>query len=324
LLFDTEIMTGYVDNPMPISAMTIGSLQDLGYSVDYSKADPYILQPAGIVIDPILSGIFLNANQTSSSNDILIGTTANDSLAGMAGNDSLYGLTGDDILRGGLGNDLLDAGTGDDLLTDIKGNNTLLGGTGNDILRAGAGNDLLDSGTDNDLLISDSGNDTLNGGTGNDTLNSGSGNDLLDGGTGDDYLLGGLNRDVLLGNTGDDLLIGGLGKDSLTGGTGADTFIYRATLESAINANRDVITDFISSDGDKIDTSAIDANTSSDGFQNFSYINNLSFTQPAQIQFNPVSHIIAFNTDNDIAPEMTILLLGVTTFNASDFLYGPK
>jgi len=45
-VFKTELMTGYVEQPgvaMPISRMTVGGLQDLGYMVNYAAADPYVL-----------------------------------------------------------------------------------------------------------------------------------------------------------------------------------------------------------------------------------------------------------------------------------------
>lgn len=45
-VFTTELMTGFVEDAgvaMPISRMTVGSLQDLGYTVDYTEADPYVL-----------------------------------------------------------------------------------------------------------------------------------------------------------------------------------------------------------------------------------------------------------------------------------------
>ena len=45
-VFKTELMTGYAERPgvsMPISRMTVGSLQDLGYTVNYAAADPYVL-----------------------------------------------------------------------------------------------------------------------------------------------------------------------------------------------------------------------------------------------------------------------------------------
>lgn len=45
-VFRTELMTGYAEPagvPMPISRVTVGSLQDLGYTVTYAAADPYVL-----------------------------------------------------------------------------------------------------------------------------------------------------------------------------------------------------------------------------------------------------------------------------------------
>jgi hypothetical protein len=45
-VFKTELMTGYAEQPgvaMPISRMTVGGLQDLGYVVNYAAADPYVL-----------------------------------------------------------------------------------------------------------------------------------------------------------------------------------------------------------------------------------------------------------------------------------------
>ena len=48
--FNTELMTGYAESPgvpMPISRMTIGALQDIGYTVNYSAADPYTLPGGG-------------------------------------------------------------------------------------------------------------------------------------------------------------------------------------------------------------------------------------------------------------------------------------
>jgi hypothetical protein len=55
-VFDTELMTGYAELPavaMPISTITVGSLQDLGYTVNYAAADPYTLP--GIVAPSIVS-----------------------------------------------------------------------------------------------------------------------------------------------------------------------------------------------------------------------------------------------------------------------------
>ena len=43
-VFRTELMTGYSEAPgvaMPISAITVGAMQDMGYTVNYAAADPY-------------------------------------------------------------------------------------------------------------------------------------------------------------------------------------------------------------------------------------------------------------------------------------------
>ena len=42
-VFNAEMMTGIVDSKNPMSRMTVASLQDLGYEVDLSKAEPYTL-----------------------------------------------------------------------------------------------------------------------------------------------------------------------------------------------------------------------------------------------------------------------------------------
>ena len=42
-VFGNELMTGYLSSTMPLSRVTLGALQDLGYSVNYAKADPFAL-----------------------------------------------------------------------------------------------------------------------------------------------------------------------------------------------------------------------------------------------------------------------------------------
>ncbi len=45
-VFDPEIMTGFLNaGPNPLSIVTIASLEDLGYTVDASQADPFTLNP---------------------------------------------------------------------------------------------------------------------------------------------------------------------------------------------------------------------------------------------------------------------------------------
>ena len=45
-VFDPEIMTGFLNaGPNPLSIVTLASLEDLGYTVDASQADPFTLNP---------------------------------------------------------------------------------------------------------------------------------------------------------------------------------------------------------------------------------------------------------------------------------------
>jgi hypothetical protein len=47
--FNQEMMTGFIDATAPISGITIGSLQDLGFVVDASKADAYTVPATGFL-----------------------------------------------------------------------------------------------------------------------------------------------------------------------------------------------------------------------------------------------------------------------------------
>jgi len=44
-----ELMTGYLDQDMKMSRITLGGLQDLGYTVDMSQADPFDIDPSDCV-----------------------------------------------------------------------------------------------------------------------------------------------------------------------------------------------------------------------------------------------------------------------------------
>ena len=48
----TELMTGFAEAPgtrMPLSTITVGALADIGYQVDYARADPFT-RPAGVTV----------------------------------------------------------------------------------------------------------------------------------------------------------------------------------------------------------------------------------------------------------------------------------
>jgi len=103
-----------------------------------------------------------------------------------------------------------------------------------------------------DTIFGRGGNDTISGANGNDALHGGSGTDTINGGNGNDQINGGIGNDTLYGDANDDTLYGDDGLDTMTGGTGADKFVFQSG--SAFN-NIDVITDFSTAQGDKIDIS---------------------------------------------------------------------
>jgi Ca2+-binding RTX toxin-like protein len=172
--------------------------------------------------------------------------------------------------------------------------------------------------------------DTINGTSEQDTLNGGAGNDVLNGLGGNDRLIGGLGNDTLNGGDGNDTLIGGHGADILTGGAGKDIFRFESVSESGMTAaTRDIITDFKSGE-DKIDVSAIDANTSifAWGDQAFKFLATpgAKFTGAGQIRYSYQTiggkeyTIVEGNDDILAAADFSIALLGHHTLTANDFI----
>jgi Ca2+-binding RTX toxin-like protein len=117
---------------------------------------------------------------------------------------------------------------------------------------------------------------------------SGAGNDSIAGGAMNDHLQGRAGDDQLYGMGGNDVLIGGAGTDLLRGGRGVDTFRFENASDSRVGAG-DTIIDF--SKGEKIDLSAIDANSKVDGNQAFTFIGTGAFSGAGQLraQFDAVA-----------------------------------
>ena len=226
-------------------------------------------------------------------NDILSGDAGDDTLDGGDGNDKLYGGDGTDHLVGGAGADLLDGGAGIDTLSGGDGNDTLDGGTGADIMTGGAGNDVyyVDDAGDQTIELAGEGVDIVRAsvswtlganieqlelqGTGN--IN-GTGNELanrLTGNSGNNVLSGLAGVDTILGGDGNDTIIGGAGNDLMTGGAGADTFailqesVYFSKAPAGKSLEIDFVYDLSKAEGDKLDLSAIDADSNTLGNQAF-------------------------------------------------------
>jgi len=160
------------------------------------------------------------------------------------------------------------------------------------------------NGTNNaDSLLGDAGNNTLTGLAGNDTLNGAGGDDILKGGAG---------NDLLNGNAGFDVLIGG---------AGADVFKLSGVSDTGIAIDKvDVIVDFKHNQGDKINLSAIDANSSLVNDQAFTFVKTFGANAMGQLYFDTITQMLYGSTDADKVPEFAIQLSGVTTLVAADFI----
>ncbi|MES2944574.1 MAG: M10 family metallopeptidase C-terminal domain-containing protein [Pseudomonadota bacterium] len=142
----------------------------------------------------------------------------------------------------------------------------------------------------------------LSGEGGKDSLNGSGGNDTLDGGKGDDYLKGGTGRDML------------------TGGMGADSFDFNALAEMGLTPSTwDSILDFNGVEGDRVDLSTLDADSTSAGQQGFSFIGGSSFSAAGQLRYDTSTGMIYGNVDADTDAEFAIELVGSPMLTA-DYL----
>ncbi|VVN17749.1 Serralysin [Pseudomonas fluorescens] len=137
-------------------------------------------------------------------------------------------------------------------------------------------------------------------------------------GLGQFTLTGNNLNNTLTGNINANILDGGFGADTLTGGGGADIFKFGAVNEMGIGANRDVITDFSSLQGDKIDLTHFDANLLTAGFNGFTFIDGNDFTAAGQVRFS--DHILSGNVSGGPGADFEIQLVGVNSLSANDLV----
>jgi Ca2+-binding RTX toxin-like protein len=241
----------------------------------------------------ILTGIAPVTGYGNAQDNTITGNDANNILDGLAGADTMLGGLGDDTyVVDNIGDLITELGTaGTDTvqssisytLADNLENLTLLGsaainGTGN------SGSNILTGNTAANVLNGNGGADTLIGGRGNDTYIVDSTDDTItETGTSSDidsiqasvsWVLGlnlenltltgtsvingtGNERDnAISGNSANNILDGGNGgTDRLTGLGGADMFRFSTRPTSFRDSSADHITDFSSTQGDKIQIS---------------------------------------------------------------------
>ena len=210
------------------------------------------------------------------------------------------------------------------------GNDWLVGGTSTenetDYLYGGAGNDSFEGGAGTDYIYGGAGNDYASVTTGgNDWFYGGDGNDYYYGSNAGERYFGDAGDDVLLGYGGNDIITGGSGQDDLYGGAGGDTFVFNATSDSPNYGSTyaDVIWDFQQGQ-DRLDVSAIDANTGAADDQNFLFTGAYAggaFVDPGEIytyQRNGFTEVYLNTTGGDAAEAM-FKLNGLFNLTSTDF-----
>jgi Ca2+-binding RTX toxin-like protein len=214
-----------------------------------------------------------------------------------------------------------DSGRGDDADGDAD-NAVHDNGIGDIELVGGGGDDRLAGIDGDDSLYGGDGDDSLHGGAGDDRLSGGSGDDTLEGGDNDDFLIGGAGDDSLDGGADDDVLVGGPGNDILKGGDGADRFVFDEASGSA-STTADLVFDFNAFDGDKIDVSAIDANSWTLEDDAFAFIGDNAFSGTAgELRFadNTYYGVLEGDLNGDGAADFGLGLLGVSALMTDDFI----
>ena len=281
-----------------------------------SGNDVYVVDNSGDVVTET-STLVTEIDKVSSSINYTLGANLeNLILTGTAANGTGNGLA--NMLTGNVGNNTLNGGAGAD---------SLIGGLGNDVYVVDNSGDVV---TETSILateidkVNSSINYTLGANLENLTLMGtaakGTGNGLAN------TLTGNSGANNLNGGAGNDNLIGGSGKDNLTGGLGADKFKFNAVAETGNTVTtRDIIADFKHNQGDKIDLSAIDANTAFTGNNAFSALKlggtfSGVFANPGELYFDQSAHILYGNNDADSTADFSIQLTGVNSLAAADLL----
>ena len=114
--------------------------------------------------------------------------------------------------------------------------------------------------------------------------------------------------------------------DQLYGEAGQDKFIFAINDAPKTSTGVDNIWDFTQADGDQIDFTVIDTNTSLSGDQGFAFIsaNGGTFTGAgtAEVRWytNGTATYVEADLGNGGAAEMTIKLAGTYSLSESDFL----
>ncbi|NIY71921.1 hypothetical protein HCZ30_05665 [Marivivens donghaensis] len=280
-----------------------------------------------------------DANNTINGNsgvNVLKGEAGDDALSGNGGNDMLYGGVDNDSLFGNAGIDTLYGGDGNDVLHGGEAADTLFGGAGDDTYYVTDAEDIVDERVDGvdaggtDTVYTDVSFSLLSdvGGTVENLMLEGREHINGTGNSADNTIVGNDAYNTLTGNGGGDRIIGGADRDELYAGNDkvADTFVYTKTSDSAYViglTTSDRIYEFESGE-DKIDLSAIDANTATKQNEAFDWGNVVfgtdDHTNAVWTSSTSGNTYVYADTNGDSTADLAIVVWGVQSLSESDFI----
>jgi Ca2+-binding RTX toxin-like protein len=150
-------------------------------------------------------------------------------------------------------------------------------------------------------------------GAGDDRLrNTGEFFGAIYGGDGDDRIMGGANNDPIWGGTGRDIMAGGLG---------GDYYLFNSIADSAPDrAHADVIRGFDKATGDVVGLGLLDADTTVEGDQAFTFLGDAAFSGVAGELICRITHqgaVLYADVDGDAQSDFALVVQGAIT-QASD------
>ena len=276
-------------------------------------------------------------------------------IIGGRNSDTITALDGGNFINAGDGANEITSGGGDDTIRSGNGADTIVSAGGSDKITLHGGADTVEAGAGHDRLVIDysamttdvtggitggnygtgytghiadarvssidfkrSESFNITTGSGDDAVVTGDGADMLRGGLGNDILRSGAGRDNLMGGGGNDHLFGGLGEDLMAGGSGADVFVFRTAAEAGNGPTHDVIEDF-KSGSDRIDLSAVDANSNHAGDQDFDFIGSAAFSSKAG-ELHLRNGVVSGDINGDGKADFAVEIANLAALTSSDFI----